>query len=102
MSGITGGTVGPEFGWTIRERSINDSGIGTFIYPKPNRLVIIKPNYSHCIKRLMSVLGTLCVVPLLVFIKLKLRPVINTGRFNVIKTDVLHAKSVEKTAITLS
>ncbi|AIA48151.1 hypothetical protein L085_13610 [Serratia sp. FS14] len=51
MSGITGGAVGPEFGWTIRERSINDSGIGTFIYPKPNRLVVIKPNYSHCIKK---------------------------------------------------
>ncbi len=51
MSGITGGAVGPEFGWTLRERKIFDEGIGTFISPKPNRLVIVKPEYSHCIKK---------------------------------------------------
>ncbi|MEW9891469.1 MAG: 2OG-Fe(II) oxygenase [Candidatus Symbiodolus clandestinus] len=57
MSGITGGAVGPEFGWTIRERNINDSGVGVFIYPKPNRLVVIKPNYSHCIKKVEANAG---------------------------------------------
>ncbi|MFB2863154.1 2OG-Fe(II) oxygenase [Aeromonas sp. MdU4] len=57
LSGIIGGAVGPEFGWTIRDRNINESGIGTFVYPKPNRLVVIKPNYSHCIKKVDTSAG---------------------------------------------
>ncbi|TDR79725.1 2OG-Fe(II) oxygenase [Paludibacterium purpuratum] len=57
MSGVGSGSIGPEFGWTRRERSISDNGIGTWIYPKPNRLVIIKPGYSHCIKKVEADAG---------------------------------------------
>ncbi|WP_330925963.1 2OG-Fe(II) oxygenase [Candidatus Sororendozoicomonas aggregata] len=52
MSKIKNGDIGPEFGWSLRERNISESdGIGTFIYPKPNRLILIKPTTTHSIKK---------------------------------------------------
>jgi len=57
MSGISSGAVGPEFGWTLRERAISEAGIGSLIYPRPNRLVVVKPNYSHCVKKVEADAG---------------------------------------------
>lgn len=51
MAGVTGGDYGPEFGQTLRDKKIMEQGHGTFIIPKPNRMIFIREGYSHCIKK---------------------------------------------------